>query len=145
LRRSADLFAWNCQNIEELNVAMARWLRDHVPADETIGAVDAGAARYFGNHRILDVIGLNQHGLLHGESTALAELDHVRFIATPPAWYPPFHVSAWRTIHRIAVSNYTICACNQSELLVFHRDPESDSPSDVLETGRQSRSAAVPY
>jgi hypothetical protein len=128
LRSHADLFAWNCQNIEELNVAVASWLRDHVPPGETIGAVDAGAARYFGDHRTLDVIGLNHHGLLHQESEALAELGQVRFIATPPAWYPPVHTSAWRTIHRVATNNYTICRCNQSEVLVLQRDPGADPP-----------------
>jgi hypothetical protein len=130
LRSSADLFAWNCQNIEELNVAAARWLRDHVPPGETIGSVDAGAARYFGDHRILDVLGLNHHGLLHQEREALAELDRLRFLSTPPAWYPPFHSSSWRTIHQVATNKYTICRCNQSEILVYHRDPKPDSPSE---------------
>jgi hypothetical protein len=123
LRQSADLFAWNCQNIEELNVAAARWLADHVPPGETIGAVDAGAVRYFGGHRTLDVIGLNHHGLLHRESEALAELDQVRFLVTSPAWYPPVHPSSWRTLHQVAASNYTICRCNQSAVLVYGREP----------------------
>jgi hypothetical protein len=124
LRTGADRFAWNCQNIDELDVATARWLRDHVPAGETIGAVDAGAARYFGNHRILDVLGLNHHGLVHKETRALAELEAVRFIATPPAWFPPFHISEWRTVHQVATTNYTVCRCNQSQMLVFERAPE---------------------
>ena len=130
LRRNADLFAWNCQNIEELDVAVARWLRDHVPPGETIGVVDAGAARYFSEHRTLDVVGLNHHGLLHQEQEALAELDQVRFMAAPLAWYPTVHVSAWRTIHHVATNNYTICRCNQSEILVYHRDPEPDAASE---------------
>jgi hypothetical protein len=131
LRRSADLFAWNCQNIEELNVAVARWLHGHVPPGETIGAVDAGAVRYFGDHRILDVIGLNHHGLAHREKGALAELDQVRFMATSPAWYPPVHVSSWRTIHQVATTHYTICRCNQSPAFVYRRDPEPDPPSEA--------------
>jgi hypothetical protein len=130
LRRSADLFAWNCQNIEELDVAVAHWLRDHVPPGETIGAVDAGAARYFGKHRILDVIGLNHHGIVHQETRALAQLDEVRFVATPPAWFPPFHISEWRTVHQVATNHYTICRCDQSQMLVFARAPES-SPAET--------------
>ena len=130
LRRNADLFAWNCQNIEELNVAVARWLRDHVPLGESIGVVDAGAARYFSEHRTLDVIGLNHHGILHQEREALAELERVRFMSGPLAWYPTVHISAWRTVHRVATNNYTICRCNQSEMLVYHRDPEPDPPSE---------------
>jgi len=129
LRRNADLFAWNCQNIEELDVAVARWLQDHVPPGETIGAVDAGAARYFGDHRILDVLGLNHHGLLRQEKAALAELDQVRFISTLPSWYPSVDPSSWRTIHRVATNNYTICRCSQSEILVYHRGLEPGPPS----------------
>jgi hypothetical protein len=138
-RRQADLYAWNCQNIEELNVALARWLSDHVPPGETIGVVDAGAARYFGDHRILDVIGLNHHGVMHQKKEALAELDQVRYLSTSPAWYPSFHVSSWRTIHQIATSNYTICRCNQSQILVYHREPDTDpvpSPAGNQETDR---------
>jgi hypothetical protein len=129
LLRNADQFAWNCQNIEEIDVAVARWLRDHVPPGETIGVVDAGAARYFGKHRILDVIGLNHHGLVHQERDALAELDEVRFMAASLSWYPTVHVSDWRAIHRVAAPNYTICRCSQSEMLVHRRDPSPVSPS----------------
>jgi hypothetical protein len=122
LFRNADQFAWNCQNIEELDVTLARWLRDHVPSGETIGVVDAGAARYFGEHRILDVVGLNHHGLLHKETDALAELDEVRFMAAPISWYPTVHVSEWGSVHRVAAANYTICQCSQSQMLVHRRD-----------------------
>jgi hypothetical protein len=129
LLRNADQFAWNCQNIEELDVALARWLRDHVPQAETIGVVDAGAARYFGAHRILDVIGLNHHGILHNQAAGLAELDEVRFMAAPISWYPTVHVSEWGSIHRVAAANYTICLCSQSVMLVHRRDPVASPPS----------------
>jgi hypothetical protein len=80
LRRSADLFAWNCQNIEELDVAMAKWLRDNTPADETIAVTDAGRCRYFAERRIVDLIGLNDHRHLHREPGREREVLGVRIL-----------------------------------------------------------------
>jgi len=58
------LYSWNCQNIEELQVAAAKWLAATIPTGTTIGVSDAGAMRYFGGHRIIDLGGLNTHALI---------------------------------------------------------------------------------
>jgi hypothetical protein len=122
LRERADLFAWNCQNIEELNVAMALWLRANVPAGETIAASDAGASRYFGGHRIFDIVGLNHHGFLHREPKAMAELGHIGFVAAFPAQVPHISKSSeWLPIHRTATRHLTICRCPQSEIVAYRR------------------------
>jgi hypothetical protein len=122
-RSSTELYAWNCQNIEELNVAMANWLRDNVPAHETIAVNDAGAARYFGPHRVLDLMGLNHHGLLHREPEALAEIGRVRVLSVFPSWFPSVADRAsFTAIHRTATANLTICRCPQSEIVAYRRD-----------------------
>ena len=122
LGRSANLFAWNCQNIDELNVAMAKWLRDHAAPGETIAVTDAGAARYFGDHPVLDLIGLNNHRLLHRDGAAAPDLTNVNLVASFPALVPHLRASsAWQPIHRVATSHLTICDCPQSELVVYRR------------------------
>ncbi|HEY5284325.1 MAG TPA: hypothetical protein VIM14_16150, partial [Polyangia bacterium] len=122
LRRSADLFAWNCQNIEELNVAMATWLRDHVPKGEPIAVTDAGAARYFGEHPIVDLVGLNDHRTLHHEPGREREVAGIRTIATFSSLLPTVRNNpAWQVIHRNTTAHLTICDCPQSELVAYQR------------------------
>jgi hypothetical protein len=122
VRRSADLFAWNCQNIEELDVAMAKWLRDNTPADETIGATDAGAVRYFSNRRIADLVGLNDHRHLHREPAREREMAGLRILSTFPGWLPSLRdSSAWQVIHRTSTAHLTICDCPQSEIVAYRR------------------------
>jgi hypothetical protein len=125
LRRSADLFAWNCQNIEELDVAMAKWLRDNTPKDEPIAVTDAGAAGYFAERRIVDLIGLNDHRLLHREPGREREVLGVRILSTFPSWMPSLHSSSeWQVLHRTATDRLTICTCPQSEMVAYQRrDP----------------------
>jgi hypothetical protein len=118
----AHLFAWNCQNIEELNVAMAEWLRDNLPAGESIVVNDAGAARYFGGHPILDILGLNNHRWLHREPRGVAELAQARYGAFFPSLVPQMTDDpGWQPIHRTSTQNLTICHCDQSEIVAFRR------------------------
>jgi hypothetical protein len=126
LGKSADLFAWNCQNIDELNVAMALWQREHVPPGETIAVSDAGAARYFGEHRIFDMVGLNHHRYLHRQADAMAEIATIKFLSIFPSLMPHVRDSAdWQPIHRTSTENLTICRCPQSEIVLYHRSTTS--------------------
>jgi hypothetical protein len=130
----ADRFAWNCQNIEELNVAMAVWLRENVPQTEIIAVNDAGASRYFGGHEIFDMAGLNHHAFLHRDSRAMAALARIGFVAAFPSLIP--HVSTspdWIPIHRTSTEHLTICRCSQSEIVAYRR------VSGGQETGSYSR------
>jgi hypothetical protein len=122
LARSAQLFAWNCQNIEELDVAMAFWLRDNVPAGETVAVNDAGAARYFGGHRIFDIVGLNHHHWLHRDSSAMAELARIHYVSFFPSWMPRMKDDpTWQVLFRTSAQHLTICRCPQSELVAYRR------------------------
>lgn len=60
----AEQYAWNCRNIEEVQVAMGRWVAANVAPDEAVLVNDAGAIRYFGGRRTVDLIGLNTHEVL---------------------------------------------------------------------------------
>jgi hypothetical protein len=122
----ADRFAWNCQNIEELNVAMALWLRDNVPAGEAIAVNDAGASRYFGEHPIIDFVGLNHHGVLHREPGAMAALARVGWVSAFPSLIPSRvrDDPAWTAAHRTSTDNLTICRCPQSEIVTYRRSSQ---------------------
>lgn len=121
-RKSSDLYAWNCQNIEELNVAMARWLHDNTDPGETIAVTDAGAIRYFSGRPVFDMIGLNNYRFLHHDGTAPLAIDQVRVVAAFPsllAWLRDN--PAWRSVHEVATRHLTICDCPQSEMVAYRR------------------------
>ena len=123
LRDRAHLYAWNCQNIQELNVAMAMWLRDHAPVGETLAVTDAGAARYFSDRRVFDALGLNNHGFLHGRAAGASELAHIGTVVTFPALLPALRGHAdWQVLHRVSAPHLTICDCPQSELVAYRRE-----------------------
>jgi hypothetical protein len=125
LGKSAELHAWNCQNIEELNVAMARWLREHAPAGQVVAVSDAGAARYFGDRPIFDMVGLNNHRFLHRSrsSGAVADpIERIDMVATFPHLVPFIRGShEWQPVHRVSTAHLTICDCPQSELVAYRR------------------------
>jgi hypothetical protein len=127
---SAELYAWNCQNIEELNVSMARWLHDHTAASEVIAVSDAGAARYFAERPIFDMIGLNNHRFLHRERGSQSVIDSIGVVASFPGLVPFIHGKAeWQPIHKVATEHLTICDCPQSELWAYRRvGPERPKP-----------------
>jgi hypothetical protein len=123
LRQSARLYAWNCQNIEELDVAMAKWLATNIPAGEAIAATDSGAVRYFGVHPVRDLLGLNSHRLLHGGAasvvSALAQVQTVVAFPASLSFIPDS--SVWREVHRVRTDHLTICRCPQSEIVAYRR------------------------
>jgi hypothetical protein len=64
-----QVYAWNCRNIEEQQVAAARWIAAQVPSGASVAVSDAGAMRYFGGHRVIDLAGLNSHRLVDANLT----------------------------------------------------------------------------
>lgn len=64
LKGMADRFAWNCQNMNEVQRELGCWVTENVPAGAVVAVNDAGAIRYFGERRTLDLGGLNRHEVL---------------------------------------------------------------------------------
>jgi hypothetical protein len=73
LERKREQFAWNCQNMNEVQVHLGRWVAENTPEDAVVLVNDAGAIRYFGKRRTIDIIGLNYHPFaLHPSDRAKA-------------------------------------------------------------------------
>jgi len=83
LGRRRALYAWNCQNIEEMQGGAALFLARNGAAGERVGSVDAGRIRYSSGLPVLDVIGLNNHRI-----TRSAE-------QRPDLWTDPARVADW--------------------------------------------------
>lgn len=58
-----EWYSWDTENIEVVDVAMARWVAENLPAGATIAVTDAGAIRFFARpgQVIMDFMGLNDH------------------------------------------------------------------------------------
>ncbi|MGE0481887.1 MAG: hypothetical protein AB7Q17_15600 [Phycisphaerae bacterium] len=136
LKRNADLFAWNCQNIREMQTALGKWVARYTASDATILLNDAGAIRYFGERNIIDLVGLNTHELAldrefrHAISLSatrmadyMKQLD-ARYLIIFPSWFvalttdPEFR-QRFRVIHGARCEHYTIMPGEQDIMLVY--------------------------
>ena len=127
-------FAWNCQNIQELNVATAQWVAAHSTSDDWVGTVDAGAVRFFGTAKVLDLAALNSHELLVGRARDHVDRVQARFLVLFPALLDTA-VDDYVKVHSVTTHSYTICRCDQAELAVYERaqttrnSPEAPPPT----------------
>jgi hypothetical protein len=76
-------------------VAMARWIRQHIPQDARIAVHDVGAVRYVGNRATYDVVGLTTKGTgpawRQGPGTFYDTMAHHPQRPDYMAIYPDFH------------------------------------------------------
>ncbi len=89
-----EMLAWNCMNVYEIHVTMGKWIRENTDPDALVAVKDAGAMRYYGERRTLDMLGLNTHQML---DDPLKEVLKYRpdYIVQPyhPGHPPPFSES----------------------------------------------------
>lgn len=69
-----------------INVRAGEWVRDHTETDAVVAVNDAGAIRFFGQRRTLDLIGLNNAEIAFSgnRNAAVAEAD---WVAIFPSWF----------------------------------------------------------
>jgi hypothetical protein len=122
LAASAELYSWNAQNINEVQVTIGRWIASSIPASESIALNDAGAIRYFGGLRATDMVGLNDHEVAKEGFGPVVMRRRPRYYALFPSWYPG--VESDPTMRPVFVARsprYTICDCAQEVMVVFER------------------------
>jgi len=123
LAHAAERFAWNCQNMNEVQVEIGRWLAAHTEADARVGTVDAGAIRFFGNRETVDLLGLNSHTLLSQGDAQIAQLDlgYVVGFATDP---PTRRFWSLSLRHRAGSAHYTVAPnAVQASMAVYEVTP----------------------
>ena len=130
----ADFFAWNVRNINDQQVAVAKWVSASLPPDALVAVNDVGAIGYLSRHRVLDVCGLVSNDVTkifkkypQFDNAKPHILDFLKFVAKPDyviiynAWFP-----AWRlqlpvidSFEVIAPNNIT---CGSDTMIVMHMD-----------------------
>ncbi|MBK8480023.1 MAG: hypothetical protein IPL40_02440 [Proteobacteria bacterium] len=125
LRERRDRLASDSRAIRKINVEPAQWIAAHVPAEAVVGVNDAGAMRYFGQRRTLDLGGLNYAPLAMRHTTLAAVAEQLDWLAVFPAHYAAsglldaFEPVKWFSI---PPAEYTICQCpSQTVVAVAQR------------------------
>lgn len=119
--QQADLYAWNCENIEEAHVALGAWLAERTRPDEWIATHDVGAIRVFADRPILDLVGLQDHRIPH-EFEAVRRETRPRYTVVFPSWFPRM-ARQQREVHRVESPHYTICDDCDQDVMVVLEDP----------------------
>jgi arabinofuranosyltransferase len=94
LPAGADAYAWGVQNVNAMQVELGRWVAAHTPPDTLIALNDVGALSYFGERRVIDLVGLATPEILpyrrQGEAGLLRYLGRrcPEYLVIFPAWFP---------------------------------------------------------
>ena len=75
-----DVHANQTKNIEEMQVTLAMWVRDHIPENATIATYDVGALGFFAKGRVIDIYGLVTPIILHNYTNVLQQAQYLRAI-----------------------------------------------------------------
>jgi hypothetical protein len=124
-----DHLASDSRAIEVLNVQAGKWIAQNTPESSAVAVNDAGAIRYFGKRKTIDLEGLNHARIAFGEMSRQQAIAGADWLAIFPGWYqgtPAMTAIAAafepRKDFRIAFEEYTICRDpSQTVIVVFER------------------------
>lgn len=102
LVQGAGRYAQNVANVQDSNVRLGLWVREHLPPEAVVAVPDIGAVKYLAPNRVVDLWGLIHPELQHDLRAAVSERDPAgeagmrRFLARHrpdflvayPRWYP---------------------------------------------------------
>ena len=111
--------------IHVMNVQPGQWIAKNTPLNAIVGVNDAGAIRYFGKRRTIDLLGLNNAGIAFGRTSQKQEISKADFLALYPGWFSNFNVAGEfreRMAYHVPFEQYTICDCpSQTTIVIFER------------------------
>jgi len=91
---AARAYGWGVQNIDAMQVALGRWVARETPPDALVAVNDIGALSYFGDRRILDLMGLATPAVLPYRRagpagvTRFVEARCPDYVVIFPEWFP---------------------------------------------------------
>ena len=116
----ANAYALSVQNINDMQVALGRWVRSHVPLSAPVATHDIGAIGYYSGHRVVDIVGLVTPHFIDIEReqpqsrrsrdlySAVVHLG-ARYLIIMPAAFPELAVSpGLRPVHSVSVRRQVI-------------------------------------
>jgi arabinofuranosyltransferase len=118
-------YAWGVQNIGAMQVRLGRWVARETPPDALLAVNDVGALTYFGNRRIVDLMGLVTPDIVparrHGDPGLLAYLERAcpDYLVIFPAWFPGLAARSdlFRPIQRVRLEHNVVAGAD--EMVVY--------------------------
>ncbi|MBC7248738.1 MAG: hypothetical protein H5T62_00500 [Anaerolineae bacterium] len=153
----AGRYGMACFTISRQQMAMARWIDDHLPPQARVAVHDVGVLKYFGHRYVYDLVGLVTNGAaeagrngpgsvfeamesheisLSGRSV-LARPDYIAVYtgAFPPAIYFADTDMFAQELYRVEVPDFSKVASAFSEQAVYRVDWRlGDSGSEIVQT-----------
>jgi hypothetical protein len=113
---SAPAYALSVKNINELHVALAEWIHDHLPPGSRVAANDIGALAYFGGHEVIDLEGLVSPAALAVDRAhrglGFTQQTQPDYVAIFPGWYPDIAArpDLFREVYRASTTDNLVSA-----------------------------------
>ena len=111
-QRLSNDYSWNSKNVHDIDVGMALWIDENLPADARIGVGDAGAMRFFGNRFTYDLVGLNTSSAIGRPPLEYAEEKKIDYLFV----FRSIYFDSWHfadPVHTIEVDRNTILGGSQ--------------------------------
>ncbi len=115
------------RNINQVQVAMGRWLADHTRPEAWVAATDAGAVRYFSGRPTVDLMGLNTPDF-YWDRRAYVTGHPVDALAVMLAWVRPTDLSRLRSYAVMKTDDYTITSNPRMAEQTILGVPDGDTP-----------------
>ncbi len=117
--RDGRNYGENVADINQMHVAMGRWLAANTPTNAVVATNDIGAIAYFSHRRVIDIVGLATPEILGhlqpGVSADIGVLQYLEkvqpdYLVLLPNWYPQLAEMSYlfRPVHSIEVGPETI-------------------------------------
>jgi len=100
--------------IRLINVRAGEWVDNNTVSNATIGVNDAGAIRYFGKRRTIDLVGLNYADIAFKKASYADVLQELEWLAVFPDWFRGSNITDYfeaQTSFQVPLEEYTICPC----------------------------------
>jgi hypothetical protein len=128
--------ATDSRAIAIINVQMGTWIHENTPPDAVVGVNDAGAIRYFGGRKTIDLIGLNNSEIAFGGLSMEDAIRRCDWLAFFPAVFPEVILQVFRSefdlrkVIQIPPEEYTICLATAQtvEVAMQRKGPRPDGP-----------------
>jgi hypothetical protein len=144
-------------NIEQMQVALGKWIDEELPKDAVLAVNDVGAIAYFSGRKVLDTVGLiSPEVLTHIEARSRRDEGVLEYLTGErpdyavlfPEWYPRLVADEhlFEPIHRVVLSDNIIAGGDEMVVYRLHWDAlrTREDSRRVDETADQARPRAGP-
>lgn len=139
---AVSVYSVSVKNIQELHVALGKWLRTHIPAGGLVAVNDIGAIAFFSGHRIVDL-----EGLVSPEALAFPRAERgigftsatkPDYVAVFPSWHPDIasRPDLFQEVYRTSIPDNVVSA---GDTIVVYRTPWTRYPLLTGDAAGQDR------